>query len=341
MVVIEQEESEHRNANPSVVGNDASDGFETASDTDLGSDGEEGGAGSREEQNRPKKHHHQQTEQEPEHDVPPSTGSSENALINEEETRQKAMDQANEAKVEGNKLFVDGKYEEALSQYELALQVAPDMPSSVEIRSICHSNRGVCFLKLGKYENTIKECTKALELNSVYIKALVRRGEAHEKLEHFEEAIADMKKILEIDPSNDQARKTIRQLEPLAAEKREKMKEEMIGKLKEMGNSVLGRFGMSIDNFKAVKDPNTGSYSISFQRVHLFEELDVVKLKLLHTFLYIWNYISTALPEEYQNKWWYNSVTEERIAGEFRKQGTTGMSLELVVDERSLEEKGS
>lgn len=32
-----------------------------------------------------------------------------------------------------------------------------------------------------------------------------------------------MKKILEIDPSNDQARKTIRRLETLAAEKREKM----------------------------------------------------------------------------------------------------------------------
>ena len=42
--------------------------------------------------------------------------------------------------------------------------------------------------------------------------------------------MADMKKILEIDPSNDQARKAIRRLEPLAAEKREKMKEEMIGK---------------------------------------------------------------------------------------------------------------
>jgi hypothetical protein len=39
-----------------------------------------------------------------------------------------------------------------------------------------------------------------------------------------------MKKILEIDPSNDQARKAIRRLEPLAAVKREKMKEEMIGK---------------------------------------------------------------------------------------------------------------
>ncbi|KAF2310189.1 hypothetical protein GH714_007119 [Hevea brasiliensis] len=77
---------------------------------------------------------------------------------------------------------------------------------------------------------------------------------------------ADMKKILELDPSNDQAKKAIHRLEPLAAEKREKMKEEMIGKLKELGNSVLGRFGMSVDNFKAVKDPNTGSYSISFQQ---------------------------------------------------------------------------
>ncbi|KAG5027624.1 hypothetical protein AAZX31_08G346600 [Glycine max] len=276
MVVIEQEESEHRNANPS---NDASDGFETASDTDLASDGDDGGAGSPEEQNHIEQSHteqnhteqshtekhqqQQQTEQEPEHDDPQSTESSENnALINEEESRQKALDQANEAKVEGNKLFVEGKYEEALLQYELALQVASDMPSSVEIRSICHSNRGVCFLKLEKYDNTIKECTKALELNPVYVKALVRRGEAHEKLEHFDKAIDDMKKILEIDPSNDQARKTIRRLETLAAEKREKM----IAQVKDMGNSFLRYLGLKENNFKAVKDPNTGSYSISFQR---------------------------------------------------------------------------
>lgn len=40
----------------------------------------------------------------------------------------------------------------------------------------------------------------------------------------------------------------------------------IVGKLKDMGNTILGKFGMSVDNFKAVKDPNTGSYSISFQR---------------------------------------------------------------------------
>ncbi|XP_015965062.1 uncharacterized protein LOC107488799 [Arachis duranensis] len=273
VVVIEQQENEDRNANPSnTAGNDASDGFETASDTDLGSEtgGDDVGASSHDQQLEQQQHQQQQpkpehSEPEPEQSVSPSNSFSRDPLINEE-LEKKALVQANEAKAEGNKLFVDGKYEEALSQYELALQVAPDMPSSVEILSICHANRAVCFQKLGKYDNTVKECTKALDLNPVYIKALVRRGEAHEKLEHFEEAIADMKKILEIDPSNDQARKAIRRLEPLAAEKREMMKEEMIAKLKEMGNSVLGRFGMSVDNFKAVKDPNTGSYSISFQR---------------------------------------------------------------------------
>lgn len=61
---------------------------------------------------------------------------------------QKALAQANVAKLEGNKLFGEGQFEEALSKYELALQMAPDMPSSDEVRSICHSNRAVCFMKL-------------------------------------------------------------------------------------------------------------------------------------------------------------------------------------------------
>ena len=40
----------------------------------------------------------------------------------------------------------------------------------------------------------------------------------------------------------------------------------LAGKLKELGNTVLGKFGMSLDNFKAEKDPSTGSYSINFKQ---------------------------------------------------------------------------
>ncbi|XP_078446930.1 tetratricopeptide repeat (TPR)-like superfamily protein [Wolffia australiana] len=190
--------------------------------------------------------------------------------LDEEQHERRALAQANDMKEEGNVAYRAGNYEDALEKYRLALEFASEFTSSSEVRSICHANRGLCYSKLGKYEETIKECTKALELNPSYLKALVRRGEAHEKLEHFDEAIADMKKIIEVHPSDILARRdaerSIRRLEPLAVEKKEKLKEEMIGKLKELGNSVLGRFGMSVDNFKAVKDPNTGSYSISFQR---------------------------------------------------------------------------
>jgi hypothetical protein len=34
--------------------------------------------------------------------------------------------------------------------------------------------------------------------------------------------------------------------------------------LKGFGNSILGRFGLSLDNFKADKDPATGAYSVQF-----------------------------------------------------------------------------
>lgn len=49
----------------------------------------------------------------------------------------------------------------------------------------------VCiFPSQDRYKETVQECTKALELNPSYIKALFRRAEAHEKLENYDEAIA-------------------------------------------------------------------------------------------------------------------------------------------------------
>ena len=44
------------------------------------------------------------------------------------------------------------------------------------------------------------------------------------------------------------------------------LQDEMVGKLKDLGNMVLGKLGLSLDNFKADKDPSTGGYSIRFER---------------------------------------------------------------------------
>lgn len=238
---------------------DVSEGYETASETEVVFDDDESVPDNNDIKN--KDMNDVITDQ-----LEQVTLESKDQLVDNSVNEEELLSQMNEAKVEGNKLFGEGLYDEALLKYDHAIQLAPEMSSSAEIRAICHNNRATCFFKLEKYEDSVKECTKALELNPTYMKPLLRKAEAHEKLENYDDAIAVLKKIQELDPSNHQARRTIFRLEPLAIEKREKMKEEMLGKLKDMGNSILGRFGMSVDNFKAVKDPNTGSYSISFQQ---------------------------------------------------------------------------
>jgi hypothetical protein len=72
--------------------------------------------------------------------------------------------------------------------------------------------------------------------------------------------------VLELDPSSSWAKQAVARMEPVVAERHEKLKNEMLGKLKDLGNNLLGRFGFSLDNFKAEQDPNTGSYSIKFQQ---------------------------------------------------------------------------
>lgn len=113
------------------------------------------------------------------------------------------------------------------------------------------------------YNDVIDDCDVALLHNPTYVKALIRRMSAYEKVDRLEDALQDIKLAVELEPKNAQARRHAVRLQKLYDEKMEKMKDETIGKLKDLGNSLLSNFGLSLDNFQTNKGQD-GAYSISF-----------------------------------------------------------------------------
>jgi len=93
---------------------------------------------------------------------------------------------------------------------------------------------------------------------------LINRADAHYESGKWEEALEDYKKIREKFPDHaNAAREEICQKK--IDQDLEKKKDQVLGQLKDLGNNILGRFGMSIDNFKFQQNEQ-GGYSVQFQQ---------------------------------------------------------------------------
>ncbi|KAJ3493716.1 hypothetical protein NLJ89_g10952 [Agrocybe chaxingu] len=136
-----------------------------------------------------------------------------------------------------------------------------------QLRAVLSANIGACFVKSGDHKEVVEACS---EDDPTYVKALERRASSNEILNTWSSltsAQEDYNTLLKL-VSPSQAADIKRRLQHLkprveAAQKRET--DEMLGKLKGLGNSILGNFGLSTDNFKF--EPNgQGGYSMNFQR---------------------------------------------------------------------------
>ncbi|XP_070493115.1 tetratricopeptide repeat protein 1-like [Chironomus tepperi] len=181
-----------------------------------------------------------------------------------DEEREQARLEALELKDKGNEEFRKQNFEKSIEIYSDALKKCPVICQNE--RSIIYGNRALSKIKLGLKKAAIDDCTKSLEFNPKYVKVLLRRAALNEETNMYDESLDDFKKVLEIDPQNSEARSAQIRLPPLINQKNEKMKEEMIEKLKDLGNMVLRPFGLSTGNFEMKQDPTTGSYSINFNQ---------------------------------------------------------------------------
>lgn len=65
------------------------------------------------------------------------------------------------------------------------------------------------FFQLHKHLDAISDCTKALELDEKYMKAMLRRAKSYMEMEMYDEAIRDYENLHRMDRANNEYRKLL------------------------------------------------------------------------------------------------------------------------------------
>ena len=171
-------------------------------------------------------------------------------------------------KEEGNKYFRNKEYEKAIELYTDAIFKSEVLGEEFdsEIKAALYSNRAACFMCLDKADECLSDAEHGLSLKTPYPRCRLRKYWALRKTGKANDALAELKKAIEEDPSLEASySKDMREVQKEADAETEKMKAEAIGQLKDLGNKFLGLFGMSTDNFKLQQNPD-GGYNIQFNK---------------------------------------------------------------------------
>lgn len=102
-------------------------------------------------------------------------------------------------KEKANEVFKAGKYEEAIEEYSKLLEVDPQ---NKNFNSTIYGNRALCYQKLNKTMEALKDINIAISLNDKYYKAYMRRGTLYMSLKMYEEAKYDFQRVKDNEPTN-------------------------------------------------------------------------------------------------------------------------------------------
>ncbi|XP_069321702.1 sperm-associated antigen 1 [Eulemur rufifrons] len=112
---------------------------------------------------------------------------------------------ATREKEKGNEAFNSGDYEEAVMYYTRSISALPTVAA--------YNNRAQAEIKLQNWNSAFQDCEKVLELEPGNIKALLRRATTYKHQNKLQEAIEDLSKVLDAEPDNDLAKKTLSEVE--------------------------------------------------------------------------------------------------------------------------------
>jgi tetratricopeptide (TPR) repeat protein len=167
------------------------------------------------------------------------------------------VEAATEKKNKANEWFKSGAYEDARQAYLKALRFLQQLSHRTEeedeivnqakaVRISLLLNIAACDLKLWCYESVVENCNRVLEMEERHVKAMYRRGVACSHLGRLQEAMLDLRFVLQaIDASDTGTTRDVRREIDRVRQLMEGEKEEEKSMAKRMlGGTAIGRKGV-------------------------------------------------------------------------------------------------
>lgn len=132
----------------------------------------------------------------------------------------------------GATLFKKGRYHLALEKYKKVVDMfghlddfnEENKAKAKEMKKVCELNRAACYLKLREFAEAKESCNEILKDEPRNVKGLFRRAQAEIGLKNFFEAIGDLKKVIDLEPQNREARAALKEAQALQKEEDQKSK---------------------------------------------------------------------------------------------------------------------
>lgn len=142
---------------------------------------------------------------------------------------------ANELREQGNESFKQSQFKKAVNYYSQAIHTILDplniKETDEDLGSLqnvlkkddclvkCFNNRAQCYIKLESFKKAIEDANKVILANADDTKALFRRSQALKELNRFDESLRDAKRLIQIEPKNNQFIQYIQSLTRLIQDK--------------------------------------------------------------------------------------------------------------------------
>lgn len=109
---------------------------------------------------------------------------------------------AEQHRLKGNELYGQGKFPDAIKEYDEAIKRSPKDAK-------LYANRSTALMKLMEYPTALKDIERCLEIDPTYVKAYAKKGVIHHFLKEYHKALESFESGLKIDPENEECKSGI------------------------------------------------------------------------------------------------------------------------------------